>query len=332
MSNDPLAAVYLVAGNEPLQQSEVVDSIRQKSRKAGFLNRIVFHVDGKFDWNQVKGACLTQSLFAEKNLIEINLPTGKPGKEGSSTIESAVSGASGDNLLIIISGKVEQTSKKTKWFKSIQQHGVVVQVWPLKEHELEEWLKSRLQQKGLTINQQGVSLLANSVEGNLLAASQEVDKLYALYGEAQLSVENILESVADNARYDVFKLTDSLLVGNSSRAIQVLNGLIGEKLAAPVVLWGILRDLRLLASLSFEKQKTGRTDQTFKANRWVWGDKQRSYLQALPRGSLTVWHQLIQQCATVERIIKGVQAGDEWTEIEQICLSFCEPKRLKELA
>ena len=230
------------------------------------------------------------------------------------------------------SGKVEQTSKKTKWFKSIQQHGVVVHVWPLKEHELEQWLKSRLQQKGLTINQQGVSLLANSVEGNLLAASQEVDKLYALYGTAQLSVENILESVADNARYDVFKLTDSLLVGNSSRAIQVLNGLIGEKLAAPVVLWGILRDLRLLASLSFEKQKTGRTDQTFTAHRWVWGDKQRSYLQALPRGSLTVWHQLIQQCATVERIIKGVQVGDEWTEIEQIFLRFCYLRRLKEFA
>lgn len=328
--NASLASVYLVAGDEPLQQSEAVDLIRQKAREKGFLNREVFHVDGNFDWNQVHAACLTQSLFAEKNLIEINLPTAKPGKDGSAMIEKVLSEASSDNLLIIIAGKLDKASKNTRWFKSIDQHGVVVLVWPLDGQKLEGWLQNRLRQKGLMVDQQGIKLLADSVEGNLLAASQEVEKLYAIYGATQLSSASILESVADNSRYDVFKLTDCLLSGNSSRAIHVLQGLIGEKLAAPVVLWALLRDLRVLAALSFEKQKTGRTDQTFKANRWIWSSKQGAYLKAVQRGNLSQWHGLLQACAKVDRIIKGAETGDEWVVLEQICLAICQPKLFKQ--
>ena len=324
-----LSPVYLVSGDEPLQQSEAVDYIRKKARAAGFMNREVFHVEGRFDWNQLIAACLTQSLFAEKNLIELNLPTAKPGREGSKIIEQVIAELSVDNLLIIIAGKLDKASKNTKWFKAIDQHGAIVQVWPLEGAKLYQWLQQRLQQKGLRTDQQGIKFLADSVEGNLLAAAQEIEKLHALYGSVQLSTDDILHAVADNARYDVFKLGDSLLAGDLKRTIQVLRGLQGEKLAAPVILWALLRDLRVLASLSFEKQSTGRSDSTFKKHR-VWDSKKGLYLKALARGKLVQWHGLMQACAKAERVSKGAEKGDEWLLIEQICLAFCEPKRLQE--
>ncbi len=324
-----LASVYLVSGDEPLQQGEAVDLIRQQARNAGFLNREVFHVEGQFDWNQLFAACLSQSLFAEKNLIELNLPTAKPGREGSQAIEKVIAQLSQDNVLIIIAGKLDAKAKNTKWFKSIDQHGVVVQVWPLLDGKLLQWLKHRLQRKGLSSSQQSIKLLADSVEGNLLAADQEIEKLHILFGPVELSEDDILNAVADNARYDVFKLTDSLLAGNSTRAVHVLNGLVGEKLAAPVLLWALMRELRILAGLSFEKTTTGRTEMTFKKHR-VWDSKKSAYLKALSRGSLKQWQALVQACAKAERVTKGVEAGNEILIIEQICLAFCEPRRLKQ--
>ena len=324
-----LASVYLVSGDEPLQQAEAVDFIRKQARDAGFLNRQVFHVEGKFDWNQLFAACLSQSLFAEKNLIELNLPTAKPGRDGSQAIEKVIAQLSQDNVLIIIAGKLEAKAKNTKWFKSIDQHGVVVQVWPLLGGKLFQWLKQRLQRKGLSTSQQGIKSLADSVEGNLLAADQEIEKLHILYGPVELTEDDILNAVADNARYDVFKLTDSLLAGNSTRAVHVLKGLVGEKLAAPVMLWALMRELRILAGLSFEKTTTGRTEATFKKHR-VWDSKKSAYLNALSRGNLHQWQTLVQACAKAERVTKGVEAGNETLIIEQICLAFCEPKRLKQ--
>ncbi len=324
-----LAAVYLVMGDEPLQQGEMVNSIRQKARSEGFLNREVFHVDGRFDWNQLLAACLTQSLFAEKNLIELNLPTGKPGREGSKAIEKVVTGLSGDNVFIIITGKLDKASKNTKWFKSIDQHGVVVQVRPLLDNKLLNWLKRRLQSKGLSTDQHGIKLLADSIEGNLLAGAQEIEKLHAIHGAVLLSSDDILNAVADNARYDVFKLTDTLLAGNTKRALQVLEGLMGEKLAAPIILWALMRELRIMASLSFEKTTTGRIGATFKKY-GVWASKKSQYTQALSRGNLRQWHGLVQACAKAERITKGAENGDEWLLIEQICLAFCDPRRLEQ--
>jgi DNA polymerase-3 subunit delta len=326
-----LLPVYLVYGDEPLQQGEAVDLIRKKARSQGFLNRQVLHVEGRFDWNQLVGACLTQSLFAEKNLIELSLPTGKPGRDGSKAIETVVSDLSSDNLLIVIAGKLDKASKNTKWFKTIDRHGAVVPVWPLLDGKLLSWLKQRLQRKGLVVDQQGIKLLANSVEGNLLAAAQEIEKLHAIHGSVALSSDDILNAVEDNARYDVFKLTDSLLAGNTIRAMQVLNGLVGEKLAAPVILWALMRELRIMAGLSFEKTTTGRIGATFKRQKPpVWDSKKAQYTQALGRGNLSHWHGLIQACAKAERMTKGAESGDEWLVIEQICLAFCEPKWLKQ--
>jgi DNA polymerase-3 subunit delta len=327
---EELLPVYLVSGDEPLQQGEAVDLIRKKARANGFLNREIFHVAAKFDWNQVFAACLTQSLFAEKNLIEINLPSAKPGRDGSAAIEELIAEMSTDNQLIIVTGKVDKASKNTKWYKAIDKRGGIIHVWPLTDDKLTQWLKKRLQHKGMAASEQAIKYLAESVEGNLLAAAQEIEKLHVLYGPVQLSEADVFESVADNARYNVYTLTDSLLAGNVERTIQVLTGLLGEKLAAPIVIWALMRELRVLAALSLEKQTTGGTHATFKNHR-VWDSKKGVYLSAVSRGTVQQWQGLIQATAHAERIIKGVERGEEWLVIEQICLAFCRPRLLDKM-
>ena len=319
-----LLPVYLVSGDEPLQQGEAVDLVREKAKAAGFINREVFHVDAKFDWNQVFAACLSQSLFADKNLIELNIPSAKPGREGSAAIDKVVANLSQDNILIIITGKVDKASKSTRWFKTIDQHGVAIAVWPLANKKLEQWLHQRLQQKGMSTNQQGVKFLAECVEGNLLAAAQEIEKLQAIYGAGVLSIEQLGSAVADNSRYDIFKLMESLLASNLPRVLQILQALKAEKLATPILLWAVLRELRLLAALSFEKASTGRTDITFKKNR-TWDTKKAEYLKLLAQGNLEHWHRLISMSAKAEKIIKGVESGNDWLILEQICIAICRP-------
>jgi len=316
-----LSPVYFISGDEPLQQGEAVALIRKKARAEGYLNREVLHVEGQFDWNQLPALCLTQSLFADKNLIELNLPTAKPGKQGGAIIESVVAQCSTDNVLVIISGKLDSYAKRAKWFKAITDHGVVLQVWPIEGNKLANWLRQRLQQKGMQVDELGLKLLLQRIEGNLLAAAQEIEKLYILYGPVKLTETQILSSVADNSRYDIFKLMDSILLGHSAKVIVILKSLMAEKLAVPVVLWAITRELRLLASLSFASSKKGRFDAVFQQYN-IWDSKKNLYVQALSRAKLSDWQSLLKMCAIAEKQTKGVEVGNEWDLIEQICLGI----------
>ena len=319
-----LASVYLVSGDEPLQRGDAVDLIRKKARQEGFLNREILHVEGKFDWNLLRAATLSQSLFAEKNLIELNLPSAKPGRDGSAAIDDVVKQLSSDNVLIIIAGKLDPKSKSTRWYKSIDSKGVVLPVWPLLGRDLNQWLVAKLRSKNIQLEPQGVNLLSERVEGNLLAANQEIEKLHVLYGEGQLTTQDILSAVADNARYDVFKLTDSLLAGNIERALQVLSSLREEKLAAPVILWALTREIRLLLSLALAKSQRSGTDTVFRNNR-VWDSRKNAYLQTLARGKMDDWKVLMQSCSKADQMIKGALQGHEWDVLEKICLGVCMP-------
>lgn len=320
-----LAGAYFISGDEPLQCGEVVDSIRKKARSEGFLNRVVLHVEGKFDWNQLRVATLNQSLFAEKNLIELNIPSGKPGVEGSKAITEVVEALSADNLLIIVSGKIDAKSKSSRWFKAIDGAGVIVQVWPVDEANLSQWVIERLHKKGLQIDRQAAKLLAERVEGNLLMANQEIEKLHVLYGEGQLGAEEILATVADNARYDVFKLTESLFRGEIERAVKILVGLRNEKIASAVVLWALSREIRLLVDLAFSANDRKASESIFRQNR-VWDSKKSAYLKAIARADVKHWASLLQACSEADLVIKGAALGDEWNILEKICLGFCRPK------
>ncbi|PCI70581.1 MAG: DNA polymerase III subunit delta [Piscirickettsiaceae bacterium] len=326
-----LLPVYMVSGDEPLQQGEAVDCIRRKARADGYLNREVLHVEGQFDWNQFPALCLTQSLFADKNLIELNLPTAKPGKVGGAVIERVMGELSPDNVIIIIAGKLDPKAKNTKWYKAVDKQGGIIQVWPLEGQNLASWLRGRVQKKGLQLDNEGLRILLQRIEGNLLAAVQEVEKLYSLYGTSPITANDVALAVEDNARFDVFKLTDSMLLGHSERVSRVLSGLIAEKLAAPVILWAITRELRLLEALSFEKGVTGGVDKIFQKHR-VWDSKKGGYLKALSRGTLDDWQALLVDCVSAEKMIKGAKQGNEWVVMEQICLRVCQPSAFKTFA
>ena len=320
-----LASVYFITGDEPLQRGEAVDEIRKKARSAGFLNRQILHVEARFDWNQLRSSVLSQSLFAEKNLIELNIPTAKPGRDGSAAIVDVIEQLGNDNLLIIIAGKMDAKSKSSRWFKAIDSKGIILPVWPIEGHELTQWVITRLQKKNLQITADAAKLLAERVEGNLLMANQEVEKLHVLYGEGQLGTNEILSAVADNARYDVFKLADSLLAGNLERSIKMLAGLQQEKIASPVVLWVFTREIRLLAELAMAKQQRKSSDVVFRNNR-VWDTKKTVYLKAVSRSDYQHWLDLLQKCSELDKTIKGAAIGDEWVLFEQLCIAICQPQ------
>lgn len=319
-----LLPVYLVCGDEPLQQAEALDHLRIAAKKAGFLNRIVLHVEGSFDWNQLLGACLTQSLFAEKNLIELNMPTGKPGIAGSKALLKALENLSNDNLLIIQTGKLDKNTKLSKWCKAIEQQGAVVTVWPLRQHELTGWIKNRLLKQGVNVEHDVPALLANLIEGNLLAAVQEIEKLHVLYGEQRIGQQEVLSSLSDHSRFDVFKLSEAMLKGDVQRVLHILSGLKAEKLATPLFLWVLVKDLRVLSSLAFAQQKRQNTAAVFKHHR-VFQQTQRDYLMAVQRAPMAHWMRLLQCCAQIELMSKGAAQGDEQVLIEQVCLAVCQP-------
>ena len=328
--NNKLLPVYLISGDEPLQLGEAADQVRKAAREAGFQNRMRLNVETGFDWNQLRGAVQTQSLFAEKNLVELNLPSAKPGKDGAAAIVEVVSHCGEDNLLLIQTGKQPPHTRDSSWHKAVDAAGAVVTVWPLEGPQLSAWLQRRLRSRGLEVEPAGIDLLAQRVEGNLLAAAQEVDKLQVLFGSGKLSADTILEAVADSARFDVFKLVDSVLAGNLERSLHILQGLRAEKTAPPVILWALAREIRLLAQLSHSQQTSGNLDSVFRKQKPpVWDNRKARYQRALQRGRLTLWYELLKRCAWIDRCIKGVEIGDTWDNLARVCEAMCAPDRAR---
>lgn len=204
-----LLPVYLVSGDEPLLVQEACDAIRAGAREAGCSEREVMHVDGKFKWDQLLASSAEMSLFAERKLIELRVPSGKPGAEGSKALVQYLAQPSPDNILLIVAGKIDKASTNSKWFKTIDKAGAVTQLWPIEARELPRWLQQRCGQLGLEIDQDALLMLGDRVEGNLLAAVQEIEKLRLITKGQRITAEDISDSVADNARYNLFALIDS---------------------------------------------------------------------------------------------------------------------------
>ena len=215
-----LKPIYVVAGDEPLQLGEMADAIRKAARLAGYDNREVISVDANFEWNQLAFLADSMSIFSDKKIIDLRLPSGAPGIEGAKALVSYCGRLQEDNLLLITAGKLASSALKSRWFEALDKQGVVIQVWPLEGQDLINWLQQRLRQRGLSAESDGLRLLASRVEGNLLAAAQEIEKLYVLYGAGSLNQQQILDVVADNSRYDVFKLIDSALSDREDRIVR----------------------------------------------------------------------------------------------------------------
>lgn len=316
-----LAPVYLVSGDEPLQVAEACDAIRARARDKGCSERQVFNVETGFDWNALLQARDTLSLFAEQRVVELRLPTGKPGETGAKAlIEYAARPPAGD-VLLVISGKIDKDAQRSKWFTALEQAGVVVQVWPLAVAQLPAWIERRMRSKGLQATAEAVALLAERVEGNLLACAQEIEKLLLLRGPGAVDGAAVSAAVADSARYSVYDLADRAMAGEGAAVTRIMHGLQGEGEEPVLVLWVLAREIRALASMADELRRGTALEQVFNKHK-VWENRKALVRSTLKRCPLQTLRGLLRQAGRADRIIKGAAAGNAWDELLQLALGL----------
>ena len=317
-----LAPVYILSGDEPLQLSEALDGVRKAASERGYVNRELFYVDGTFDWNRLLEASGSFSLFGEPRILDVRL-TGKPDKDGAAALEGYSKRLPDDAVLMVSLPKLSATDQKAAWFQALDKKGVFVQVWPLSGQALINWLDKRMSAKKMLADRSGLAILAARVEGNLLAAAQEIEKLHIVYGASRISDDMIRKAVADSARYDVYDLAEAALLGQVTRAHRVLTGLRGEGIASAVVLWALARDVRLLAGVKHLTEKGENLESAFaKQKDRVWDKRKSSLTSAVQRLSRRQAHQTLLLCAKADRRIKGMEPGDPWEALLDICLSL----------
>jgi DNA polymerase III subunit delta len=316
-----LMPVYFIAGDEPLQLGEMADAVRKSARKAGFENREILSAETGFEWNQLAFSADSFSIFADKKIIDLRLPSGTPGADGAKAFIAYCERVPEDTLLLITAGKLASGALKTRWLEALDKVGIVIQVWPLEGQELIRWLQQRMQQRGLTAETEGLRILASRIEGNLLAAAQEIEKLYVLYGPGNLTHQQIVDVVADSSRYDVFKLMDTVLAASVNRILKVLSGLRSEGVAAPIVLWALTREARALIKIKLALTQGQNREAVFKNNQ-IWDKRKQLVSSALNRLSDCDLNHILVLSAKADRQIKGQQKGDAWETLLAICLMF----------
>ena len=257
------------------------------------------------------------SLFAERKLIELRMPTGKPGDAGAKALLAYAEKPVEDNVLLIVAGKLEAAQTKSKWYKALEKTGVVIQIWPIEIARLPQWIQQRLQVRGMRASAEAIKLLADRIEGNLLAADQEIEKLLLLHGAVEINAEQVVAAVSDSARFDVFSLFESALRGDAARASRILYGLQSEGVEALAVLGAMVYQVRNIIGMATAMQAGQSVDEVMAQYR-VW-DKQKAGIRAgLTRHSLYVWQAVLQRMGEIDRICKGMAAGRAWDELLQL--------------
>lgn len=321
----PLSPVYVVSGEDPLLTQEAADSIRQAARKQGFDERTVFHAEANFDWGQLLEAGASLSLFAQRRLLELRIPSGKPGDKGALALLEYLQHPSPDNLLLINLPRLDGATQKTKWAKALLESPQVqfLSIWPLEPAQLPRWIGQRLNRLGLGATPEAVALIAARVEGNLLAAAQEVEKLALLAQDGHIDLEVVQSSVADSARYSLFDLMDRTLAGQAEQAIRCLHGLRSEGTEAPIVLWAVTRELRLLGHLAYQQAQGMALEAAFaQARPPIWEKRRPLLSKALHRVPLERWSHWLQEAQQIDAQIKGQATGNAWSSLEQLLLKL----------
>lgn len=320
-----LSSVYCVIGDEPLQSMEIVDSIRKAANQAGYQSRNILSVEAMFDWNILSSAAETLSLFAEKQIIDLRVPNGKLGLQGSKAIQSYLSKIPDDKLLIIQLGKFDYRSRNSAWFKALDRSGVIIQIWALSPAQTLAWVAKRMRQAGLQVSQEVVRLLSDRVEGNLLAAAQEIQKLYSLFGAAKINEQQLIDAVSDSSRFSIFDLSDAILLAQPQRVQHILSVLHQEGTPLTLLLWAMSDLSRKLYQANY-LLKLGKSDAGI-INK-IPKQKQTLYRNANQRLYHANWHRILSQLVEVDWKIKGV--GQEpnkleariWDDLSDIALSL----------
>ncbi len=319
--NKQTAPVYLLSGDEPLLREEALDQLRKHLHAQGFSEREVMHVDSSFNVDNLLHSANNLSLFAEQKIIELRFGAHKPNKQAADVLTQYLSDPPQDNVLIISADKIDGAGKKSAWYKTVDQKGVIVEIWPIELTQLPDWLRQRATALGLQLQADAVQLLCDRVEGNLLAADQELRKLSLLFGEQTIDADIILEAVSDSSRYDIYGLTDTVLRGDAGRALKILNVLQQDGTELPVVLWAISREIRALTAVK-QGQHSGQSFDSICQKEQIWGARKGLIRSAAQRVAHPALQESLSQAAQIDRIIKGLQRGDGWLEISRICLTL----------
>jgi len=323
-----LQPVYTLHGDEPLLAQEAGDAIRAAARTAGYVERKVFTVGAHFDWSGLLGAAQAMSLFAERQLIEIRIPGGKPGKDGSEALQRYCQHLSDDVLTIVHLPKLDRPQQQSAWFTALDQAGVSLQVLPVERAALPTWIAQRLAAQGQRVaegeaGRQTLAFFADRIEGNLLAAHQELQKLALLYPAGELGFDQVEAAVLNVARYDVFKLGEAVLAGQTARVLRMLDGLRAEGEAAVLVHWSLAEDIRALKRVKDSLSLGKSLPVAFNENR-VWGVKQRLYERVLPLLSEHQLAHLVEAASTCDGIVKGLKHPqwplDPWDALRRLAL------------
>ena len=325
----PLAQLYVIASDEHLLALEAADKIRRAARAHGYGERAVLSVERSFKWGELLAANQELSLFGDKKLIELRIPTGKPGKDGGAALQQYAKNLSLDNLTLITLPKLDWATQKAAWVASLQQAAVYIEIAQVERAQLPAWIAARLAQQGQDTTRAGLDFIADRVEGNLLAAHQEILKLGLLHEPGQISLEQVQDAVLNVARYDVFKLSEAMLAGDPARLVRMLEGLKGEGEALPLVLWAVAEEVRTLLKLKAGVSQ-GRPLSALTKEYRIWGPRERMMEPALRRLSLATLEAALQQAAQVDKMVKGLRsndyAGDAWDAMLQLALSVARGK------
>ncbi len=309
-----LLPVYLISGDEPLLTAEATDAVRAKARASGFTERETHFMERGGDWNEVRASANNLSLFAERRIVEIRMPTAKPGNAGGAAIVALLENQDPDRVLLITSPKLDRDAQGSEWVRAVESHGALVQVWPVDASRLTGWLRTRAKRMKLNVEEEALEIIAERTEGNLLAADQELQKLRLMAHADRVTAADVLGSVADSARFDVFKLGECALAGDTPRALRMLEVLRAEGVEPTLVLWSLSKSVRDL---------WGATHSPGGGRAPAWRRQSAALEQGQRRASKLHFGRLTARAARADRMIKGREQGNAWDEMALLALDLC---------
>jgi len=312
-----LVPLYVIHGDAPLLLIEAADAIRGAARAEGYSERETLIADQYFKWDELRNSTRSFSLFAERKIIDLRIPTGKPGTEGGKALQEYITNMSDDVLTLISLPKLDWATLKTKWFSALERNGMIISADDVPRKALPRWIAARLKRQQQSTDEMTLEFLANCGEGNLLAAFQEIQKLALLFPAGVLSFEQVENAVMNVARYDINKLSEAMLSGNAARFVRIMDGLRAEGVATVLVLWAISEDIRILGKVLQSVQRGGNLDNAMREIR-VRRDKLGLIEQAARRLRFSQMDKALRQAAYIDKVIKGLRKGDEWSEMLQL--------------
>ena len=312
-----LNPLYVIHGDAMLLAIEAADAIRAAARAAGYDEREILNVEQGFKWAQLRNSAQSLSLFSSRKLVELRIPTGKPGIEGAQALQDYCQQLHADTVTVISLPRLDKAAQGSKWFGALEKHGVLIAADEIALSALPAWIAGRLRHQGQSADADTLTFLAARVEGNLLAAHQEIQKLALLFSAGPLSFEQVKDSVMDVARYDVFKLSEAMLAGDAARFARILDGLRGEGTATVLVLWALTEEIRALGKVSRALQLGNSLPNALRDAR-VWGARQKLVERAVRRFKPITAERALRRAALVDKVVKGLRAGDAWDELLQL--------------